>query len=69
MQSSGIDANSPIKNVNLLKQEPDFETFCESIHEDVQKHNELKMKYLSNGYSQSMIDEAFADYWQDLSDV
>lgn len=67
MQSSGIDTNRPIRSVNLLMQESDFEVFCQSIHEDIDKYNEIKKKYLSNGYTQSMIDEAFAKYWKDLS--
>jgi hypothetical protein len=67
MQSRGIDTNQPIKSVNLLMQESDFEVFCQSIDENIEKYTEIQAKYLSNGYTQSMIDEAFAKYWKDLS--
>ena len=67
MADSGIDTSKPMKNVNLLMDEPDFEEFCNNIHEDVEKYEVIKKKYLKIGYTQSMIDEAFSKFWKDLA--
>jgi hypothetical protein len=67
MKYSGKDINQPRKSVNLLMQETDFEEFSESLYEDKDRYNLIKNRYLSKGYTQSMIDEAIATYWKDLS--
>lgn len=64
MQSSGIDTNR-LRSANLLKQESDFEEFCNSIHEDIDKYRKIEKKYLEDGYTERMIIEAFSEYWSD----
>lgn len=72
MRTKGLDrdelSKTLHKNVALLRQEPEFEAYCEAFSEDdpmaIQKEN--KTALMRKGYSEEMISKAFSEYMEDL---
>ena len=72
MRTKGVDREelSKIlhKNVALLRQEPEFEAYCEAFLEDdpmaIQKGK--KAALMKKGYSEEMISKAFSEYLDDI---
>lgn len=71
MRTKGLDreelSETLHKNVALLRQEPEFEAYCEAFSEDepmeIQKEN--KAALMQKGYPEEMISEAFLEYLED----
>jgi hypothetical protein len=61
------DTTRPRLTPRILTQEPEFNDYCDSIHQDINKHKELKQQLLGKGYTEEQLSEAFANYWRDLA--
>ena len=58
---------TPVKTPKMLRHEPEFEEYCDSIADDIERHKQLKVQLRSKGYSDRVIDDAFSEYWSDLA--
>ena len=72
MRTKGLDreelSKTLQKNVALLRQEPEFEAYCEAFSEDdpMEVQKESKAALIRKGYSEETISEAFAEYMKDI---
>ena len=61
------DLTADAKTTKMLRNEPEFEEYCNSIAEATEQHKQLKAQLRSKGYSDQVIDDAFSEYWRDMA--